>query len=98
MCYCGPTMAIATRLGLGAWLGTTVAIVGCRGTDDGTMLSPYLAIGDALAHDGVEPLAELRWPGRPVLARGSPASRPSPPVPRASRTRTSPPLEPPSVA
>ncbi|MCA9649669.1 MAG: DUF3347 domain-containing protein [Myxococcales bacterium] len=69
-------MAIATRLGLGAWLGTTVAIVGCRGTDDGTMLSPYLAIGDALAHDGVEPLAELA----PQVAQAARASAGQPGV------------------
>ncbi|MEX1366065.1 MAG: hypothetical protein AB1Z98_23255 [Nannocystaceae bacterium] len=47
---------------LGA-LTVVVSMVGCGDAaskaDDGTLLSPYLAIADALAHDGVEPVAEL---------------------------------------
>lgn len=43
------------------WGTVAGLLVGCGGkaTNDGTMLTPYLSIGDALAADAVEGLAEL---------------------------------------
>jgi hypothetical protein len=44
---------------LAAALGTCAGCGGQAKVDDGTVLTPYLAIGDTLAHDELEALPEL---------------------------------------
>lgn len=72
---------------LGAWT-VVISMVGCGDAaskaDDGTLLSPYLAIADALAHDGVEPVAELG----PQIAKVAAASTGQPGVEALSASAT----------
>lgn len=77
-------MTIAMRVVvLWAAVATTACGDAVSRADDGTMLAPYLAIGDALAHDGTESIGalagaiekvgtnELREPGAEALVKGA---------------------------